>query len=364
MIRKVVCTTLMLAAIAAAINSASGQPAGNLDKYYIRDKTTGNVKSYDGTVKVGPAGYQIVNAEGKLVTTFHPSELVKYTPGDLVGVERADVLAQLNLEEKTRKDKEAARVGYIGMVQKAASAPAKTKQYLSFKKAWITTKILDESEDEEWAKTIEPAVKEWDDFLNEYKTGWEIWTAAHTLSRLYAEQNKFKEASSLWRRLSQKDYELPADLKVEAILQLLDAQIRSGSYATVATDADAELKSGKHSPLVKEKLAIYARAGSVGENPAPNTLSDAAKDIRKLIDASHDKGVQAVGFSMIGELYLASKKPHDARWEFMWVDTVFNTDKNEAFKAAVRLKQCFKAEMDDDHEKEYQEKIRRLRQQL
>ena len=210
---------------------------------------------------------------------------------------------------------------------------------------------------------MEPVAKEWDDFINDYKTGWELWSAAQTAARLYTGLNKYRDAERMWKRLAGKDYELPADLRLEATLEMIDAQVRGGALASAATSAEAELK--KDNPaLVKEKLAIYARAGLVGENPAPGTLDAAVKDIEKLIAASKDKSVQAVGFSMIGELYLASKKPRDAMWAFLWVETVYNTDKDEVFSSVVRLKQCFKDQMDDDREKAYQEKIRRLRQQF
>jgi hypothetical protein len=88
------------------------------------------------------------------------------------------------------------------------------------------------------------------------------------------------------------------------------------------------------------------------------------KDINDKIAASKEPAVRAVGFSMIGELYLAAKKPREAMWAFLWVETVYNQDKDEVLKAMVRLKQCFKEQMDEDREKAYQDKIRRFRQQF
>ena len=51
-------------------------------------------------------------------------------------------------------------------------------------------------------------------------------------------------------------------------------------------------------------------------------------------------------------------------WAFLAVETLYNTDKEEVFKALVRLAQLFKLQIDEDHERLYREKIRRYRQQL
>ena len=88
------------------------------------------------------------------------------------------------------------------------------------------------------------------------------------------------------------------------------------------------------------------------------------KEIEDKIAATKDSTVRAVGYGMIGELYLASKRPRDAMWAFLAVETLYNQEKEEVFKALVRLAQVFKVQMDDDHEKLYREKIRRFRQQL
>ncbi len=116
--------------------------------------------------------------------------------------------------------------------------------------------------------------------------------------------------------------------------------------------------------MAKDKLAIYLRAASVGANPTPEALSAAVKEIEDKIAATKDSTVRGIGYGMIGELYLASKRPRDAMWAFLAVETLYNTEKEEVLKALVRLAQLFKLQMDEDHERLYREKIRRYRLQL
>jgi hypothetical protein len=365
MIRQLVRGVVVLAAIALLLDSAVGRQQGNADKIVVREKN-GSTKNYEGTLKFVETGYQILNSESKATATIAPIDIVKVIPGDLVGADRPSLLSQLSLEEKkTRKDNETARLGYIEMIQKAGGAPPKTKQFLAFKKAWLSTKILDESDDDEWAKQIDGVVKEWGDYQSDYKTGWEQWYAARTYARLNAELGKFRDIETMWKRTSAKEVELPVDLRLEANIQLIDAQIRGGGtgFAAAATAAEALMKSAP-GVIAKDKLAIYARAGLVGETPSAEVLNAAVKDINDKIAASKEPIVRAVGFSMLGELYLAAKKPRDAMWAFLWVETVYNQDKDEVLKAMVRLKQCFKEQMDEDREKTYQDKIRRYRLQF
>ena len=71
--------------------------------------------------------------------------------------------------------------------------------------------------------------------------------------------------------------------------------------------------------------------------------------------------VRATAFSALGELYLIANKPREAMWEFLWVETVYNADKDEALKAMCRLVEVFKAQMDEERPKAYRERIRRFR---
>jgi hypothetical protein len=367
MLHQAARAAVVLTAIVLVINAATGQPAGQPDKVTVRDKKDGSTKNYDGSLKfAGPAGLQVVSPDGKVLATVSPADIVKVSPGDMAGVDRGAVLAQLSLEDKkNRKDYETARLGYIEMIQKAGTAPPKTKEYLAYKKALVTTKILDEADDDEWSKQAEPTAKEWGDFISEYKTGWEIWPAARACTRLYTELKKFREVENVWKQVTGKDVELPADLKLMANMQMIDAQIRQGveGYSVASRAADDLLKTAAGA-IAKEKLAIYAKTASTGGAVSPEALATTVKELEDKIAASKDPTVRAVGYSMIGELYLAAKRPRDAMWAFLWVETVYNQDKDEVLKALVRLEQIFKSQMDDDHEKMTHEKLRRLRSQL
>ena len=184
--------------------------------------------------------------------------------------------------------------------------------------------------------------------------------SARAGARLYAELNKFDEAAKMWSRMA-KNTELPPGLRLEASLQEIDTQFRSKAYSTAAAAVEALAKTVGPG-AVKDKLAIYERAAKAAESGLnADNVKPVVDDIEKKIAESKDPGVRGVGYGVIGELYLAAGRPRDAMWAYLWVETVYNADKDEVLKAMCRLVEVFKALMDEDRPKVYREKIRRFR---
>jgi hypothetical protein len=366
MIRQAIRGVVALAAVALVLEAVRAQQPTAADKVSVRekDKKDGSVRTIDGKLTLRPAGLQVLSADGKTVlATLSFGDIVKIVPGDLAGVERGAMLGALaNEDKKTRKDYEAAHVTYKDLKQKAGTgAPEATKRHLEYRLALMTTRIADESgDDEKWHEQAEAAVKEWSGFLTGYKSGWEVWHAARTSARLYAELNKFDEAAKMWSRIATNP-ELPPDLKLEASIQEIDAQFRSQSYSNAAAGAAALLKTAGPGSA-KEKLAIYEHAARAAEGGLKaDTVQPVADAIRKKIAETKDPAVRGVGYGVLGELYLLANRPREAMWEFLAVETLYNADKDEVMKAMCRLVVAFKAQMDEDYEKRYREKIRRFR---
>ena len=363
MTRHAIRVAIGVLAITFVIETAAGrQQSTTLDKIVVRKKDGGTV-TYDGKLKLSMVGLQVLTGE-KLnkSTTIHFNDIVKYEPGEMPGVNRDEMLAQLKLESnKTRKDFETAKGVYSNMLKKASGAPEATKRHLEYRIALMSTRIADESnDDEKWAELAGIAVKEWNGFLSGYQSGWEIWPAAKALARLDAELNKFDEAARMWGRMA-KNPELPPDLKLEAGIEEVDALFRSKAFAPAATQAAALGQTATPGPA-KDILAIYERAAKAADSGLKgDSIKPVVAEIEKRVAESKDITVQAVGFGVIGELYLLVNKPRDAMWSFLWVETVKNQDRDEVLKAMCRLVLAFQAQKDEEMQKKYREKIRRYR---
>jgi len=109
---------------------------------------------------------------------------------------------------------------------------------------------------------------------------------------------------------------------------------------------------------VKDRLNVYQLAVKFGDNPNP---ADGVAAIEAEIAKTKDPAVRAAAYGMLGELYLAADKPREAMWQFLWVEVVYNQDRDEVIKALARLADTFRIQGDDDRAKSYREKARRLR---
>jgi hypothetical protein len=330
------------------------------DKVTVRDRKDGSLKTYDGHFKASPAGFQIVSGEKgeKVVATVNPDDVVKVAIGDLPGVERNVILGNNTKEFGDKKDYEGARAGYQDLLKKAGgAAQEKTKRFLEFKIAHLNNKIVDDLDEKAWKPKAEDAVKVWTAFLTEYKSGWELWPAVRSCTRLQIELGKFEDAARTWGRLA-KNIDMPPDAKLEASIQEIDLYIRGKVYAPAIASAGELLKTAAPGAR-KDRLAIYEIAAKAG---ADAKFSEGIDKIKAEMEKTKDPSVHATGFSMMGELYLAEgKKPRDAMWMFLWVETVVNQDKDEAFKAITRLAEMFEGQMDEDQARKYRDKLKRFR---
>ncbi len=360
MTRQAVRWLVALFAVTLLLDTALGQ--NNPERITIRNKD-GTTKGYDGELKFGPTGFQIVSADKKvLVNNVAPDDVVKIAPGDYAGVDRAVILGLNTAEEKkTKAEYEKARLGYTELLKKTLTAPEKTKRFVEYKLALMATRVADEtSYEEKWTEIATEAANAWNSFIGNYKGSWEVWPAAKHGARIYAELNKFDEAARMWGRLAKADAGLPPDLRQEAAMQEIDCQIRSKAYANAQVAAEALGKAAGPGP-VKDKLAMYELAAKAlgGSDPV-----SAVKAIEAKLAATKDSGVRSVGYSLLGELYLAANRPRDAMWSYLWVETVFNTDRYEAFKAMCRLKEVFRVQGDEDRVRAYEDKLQRTRETL
>ena len=368
LVRQAARAAVVVVLVAVVLSSTGrGQPAAQPDRVYIRDKD-GSERSIVGELKAGPTGYQVVG-DGKSVPVA-PADILRVLPGQVAGVDKTDLDTATKFE--TAKDWEKARAGYAGVLTKASGAPEKTRRYLEFKTATLSARAADEVPDDGAAQAkAEEAAKLLEQFLNAYKTGWEVWPVAQTCARLQVSLTKkdgdkegpraFDEAARTWGKVA-KNADVPTDLRLAAGLQEVDDYLRARRYAEARTALDETEKSAA-AGAGKDRLAIYRQGLKVAEGGQVDGAKavEAAKAIEADIAKTKDPVVRATGYGMLGELYLTADKPREAMWAFLWVEAVYNQDKDEVLKAMVRLSDAFRLQGDEDRAKTYRDKARRFR---
>ena len=346
----------VLALVAGALVGAglAQPPAGGTDRVVYTPKKGAAPKSEDGELKIDAAGVKVV-VGGKVSAAVTLPDVIRTFPLDIPALTQAEVNPLFSKE--TGREWDAARAGYEGLREKyKANPPERLRRWLAFRIAYTTTRAADDTEaDKGWKDKAEAGVKLLTDYLADYPTGWEAWAATRTAARVSHELGKSEAAARLWAKEARAP-DLTPDLRVEAAYQEADALVRAGRFPEAAGKAAEALpKAAPGAP--KERLNLIVLAAKAAES---NPLEGAAA-VEAEVGKTKDAAVRAAGFALAAELYLAAKKPREAMWALLWVEVVYNQDKEEVAKALARLAEVFKLLGDDERERGYQDRMRRNR---
>src|SRR4029079_14937573 len=108
---------------------------------------------------------------------------------------------------------------------------------------------------------------------------------------------------------------------------------------------------------LKARVDMY----QLGLESAKGDLGAGVKKIEEAISKAADPSLKALGYNVLGDVYLAKKQPRDAMWSYLWVDVVYNQDRGEHIKAMTRLIKIFKEANDTEKVQLYTEKLARSR---
>jgi hypothetical protein len=338
----------------AFVGVGLAQPPGAQDRVYYIPKKGAPVKEEDAEVKVDAAGVKIINT-GKLSATVTVADVVRTFPVDIKEFPREQ--AQVPAKHELARDWDKARAEYEAIKEKYKASPSdRMRKWLAFRIAYTTTRAADDTPAESgWKDRAEAGLKLLNDYLADHPGGWEAWAATRTAARVNHELGKSEAAARLWAKAA-KAPDITPDLRVEAAYQEADALMRAKRYAEAASKAAEALpKAAPGAP--KERLNLLVIAGKAADaNPL-----DGVAALEAEVGKTKDAAVRATGYGLMGELYLKANKPREAMWAYLWVEVVYNQDREEVAKALAKLAEVFKQLGDEDRERGYHDRMRRNR---
>ncbi len=231
---------------------------------------------------------------------------------------------------------------YEETLKGADAAEKSAKRHLEFKLAMLAARQV--REDQAGADT---AITKLTAFKAKHKDAWQLASALTTLASLYAEQKKYAEAIDVYREIADNTA-IAADSRHEAELAIVQSKIANGK----AADAKSDLANLMKSLPENSPFNARARAAQAEVLTAEDKLDEAIKLARGIIRDSNDRNVKAIAHNTIGACLLKSGNAKEARWEFLWVDVVYNQDKREHAKALYHLGVIFTELGDGDKAQE------------
>ncbi len=185
----------------------------------------------------------------------------------------------------------------------------------------------------------DPAIAELKAFIEKYDSSWQFPRAALTLARFQMEKNDVLGAEKTYEKISKA--EVAPELKQEAELQTALIGAKTGKHAAALKKLKDLLSSSKlpasHPNMIRAQVAVAECMVKLDQTDAAIGM------LQKMIVAAPEKNVavKAAAHNALGVCYVEKKAWEEARWEFLWVDVVFNQDPGEHAKALYYLNKVF-----------------------
>jgi hypothetical protein len=185
---------------------------------------------------------------------------------------------------------------------------------------------------------VDPAI----DALNKFKTNhpdsWQLIPAAKLLAGLREQAGDIRSAQKIYEELAANDA-LPKETREEFHLAEARLLIRGEKH----TDALTKLKDLAGSFTAddprKAKVDVYMAACTAAGGGGKAAVAE--KQLKDFIGGKVDNETKALACNALGDLHLRAGKTEDAFWDYLWVDVLYNQDREEHAKALYQLFKLF-----------------------
>lgn len=321
----------------------------------------GKVLVITGEAKESASGVTVVGSDKK-ETKIPAGSMVRieYGDGNVPGIDRNAQVVAIAAEAGTDIPK---AIAAYSTLLKTSTSP-KAKRYAGFRELMLSVKDNDQKTGDDFKKNAAALAARCIAFANEQKSSWEAWIVARTGARIYGEIGDHKNASAAARVLTTSTT-LSADMKTEAKFLELAYVFREGDYpaarllqAEVAKDA-ANPGQADRAKMYDIALKVLPAKAAAGADPVKPTEAIAA--LEKALSDSKDPVARACGYAILGELFIAYKSYREAMWSYLWVDAVYNQDRDDQVKAVARLIEIFEQLKEKERSEQFVERLPKIR---
>jgi hypothetical protein len=173
-------------------------------------------------------------------------------------------------------------------------------------------------------------------YKNGFAGGWEMVPALKMLGQLLEEKGDVQGASQAYADLSALP-NVPKKTKQEAEMLAVRVLLRGGKFA----DVEQRLKDLQQGLSADDPQRTYVAVLLVQAQLAQGNLGQAETQLKAALQATADSAVKAVARNLLGDYYRAKGQLEQAFWQYLWVDVLYNQDREETAKALYHLSKLF-----------------------
>jgi len=184
--------------------------------------------------------------------------------------------------------------------------------------------------------TVDRAVVRMQDFVKYHRDSWQINLVMPRLAQIQMDNKDWKEAARTFQEMSEMEVFTP-EVRREAKLMLVTVAVRTKDIPLATKRLDVLEKEAGGNPAYTSRVKMARAEVFIGLKQ----FDDAIPLLREIIKTSADKQTMALAHNALGETLFNDKKYAEARWEFLWVETIYNQDKGQHAKALYYLWKTF-----------------------
>jgi hypothetical protein len=165
------------------------------------------------------------------------------------------------------------------------------------------------------------------------------WHLAHVMpmiAQIHLNEKSYSEAEATYQEMVKMEA-LPADMRLSAELNIVQVNLKAGNAAK------AQKKIDELTQRAGKNLALLSRVNMARADilVSQKKTDEAVKLLKTIVKDSTDKQIKALAHNELGVSYFNANRYSDAVWEFLWVDAVFNQDRNQHARALYYLWKTF-----------------------
>lgn len=176
--------------------------------------------------------------------------------------------------------------------------------------------------------------------LKEFKTkfadSWQIHQVMPLIAQLQMESKDFKEAALTYQEMADMPT-LPTDVRRDAELKVVEVMVRANDIAGANSRLDLLEKKNASIPAMASRVKMARADVMIGQKQ----YDKAIPVLQDVVKNNTDKQIKALAHNHLGECLFKAARYNEALWEFLWVDAVFNQDREQHAKALFYLWKTF-----------------------
>jgi tetratricopeptide (TPR) repeat protein len=350
MSRRPFAIALVLAGVALLAGPSAAQDKFEIPKVGVYTRKSPTIPAYPNGVIAAesPRGVTLKGRKGEVPEETIQDVVFEIRPFQVNNTYRLGIIAERKARASA-KDREAERTKALAKYEEALAelnklaAEGKLPEGQSFARAHLEYKVASLLYEQGTEDGKQPARQQAAARLKEFKTrnkqAWQLARTLRMLAQLQLDEKKYAEAEQTYRELAKVDAapEVRQDAEVRAILVMMNQEGKQAEARKALEGLKASLPAGSPAQL-RARLAL---AESLGMTKDAKDLARARDEVKAVLDAAKDKALRGVAYNTLGYCYYLNDQWQEARWEFLWVDVIYNQDPREHAKALYYLADIF-----------------------